>query len=283
VVGQEFDAEISTHLEQAHIILLLVSPYFIASNYCYELEMKRAMERHQAGEAIVIPVILEYCDWHPLPFGKLLATPTDGKPISKFPNRHEALAEVAKSIRTAIESLKLSTSAATIQSNKPSEKSTVPQQPKSSNRTDIRSSNLRLKKTFEDYDKDQFLQEAFQYISLYFDNSLQELQARNTHIKTNFRPIDANSFEATIYADGKQRSRCGIRMDKGRFSSIVYTNGGISPNIYGQMLSVIDDGYSLFLDSKTNQFHRQDPNKQLSFEGGAELFWTFLIDPLQNE
>ncbi|MDQ3817128.1 MAG: DUF4113 domain-containing protein [Acidobacteriota bacterium] len=97
--GKEFDSEISGHLESAQIILLLVSPYFIASDYCYDIEMKRAMERHTCGEARVIPVILHPCDWQGLPFGKLTATPKDGKAISKFPNLHDAFLEVTLAIK----------------------------------------------------------------------------------------------------------------------------------------------------------------------------------------
>ena len=62
VAGDEFDGQISEHLENADIILLLVSPYFLASNYCYDVEMKRAMERHEQGTARVIPVITDPCD-----------------------------------------------------------------------------------------------------------------------------------------------------------------------------------------------------------------------------
>jgi hypothetical protein len=105
VAGSEVHNQISEHLEHADVILLLVSPYFIASDYCYDLEMSRAMERHEHGEAQVIPVILHPCDWRRLPFGKLLATPTDGKPISKFPNQHDAFLEVTKAIHAATEEL----------------------------------------------------------------------------------------------------------------------------------------------------------------------------------
>ena len=103
--GKEFDNEISQYLQEADIILLLISSYFIDSDYCYEFEMKRAMERHKTGEARVIPVILHPCDWHGLPFGKLLVTPTDGKPISKFPNKHDGFLEVTRAIRKAVEEL----------------------------------------------------------------------------------------------------------------------------------------------------------------------------------
>lgn len=99
--GKEFDHQISQYLEAADIILLLVSPYFIASDYCYDVELKRALEKHDAGEATVIPVILHPSDWRPLPFGKLLATPTDGKPVSKFASMHDAFLEVSTAIREA--------------------------------------------------------------------------------------------------------------------------------------------------------------------------------------
>jgi hypothetical protein len=76
--GNEFDHSISEHLKSADIVLLLISPYFIASDYCFEVEMKGALERHENKQATVIPVILHPCDWHDMPFGKLIASPTDG-------------------------------------------------------------------------------------------------------------------------------------------------------------------------------------------------------------
>ncbi len=82
-------------------MLLLVSASFLASNYCYEIEMKRAIARHEAGEARVIPVILRACDWKNAPFAKLQALPTDARAITSWPNRDEAFAEVAHGIREA--------------------------------------------------------------------------------------------------------------------------------------------------------------------------------------
>src|SRR5437868_6409053 len=55
--GTEWEEEINKHLNTAQIVLLLVSPDFMASEYCYSKEMKRAMERHERGEARVIPVL----------------------------------------------------------------------------------------------------------------------------------------------------------------------------------------------------------------------------------
>jgi TIR domain len=80
--GQELNPEIDKHLNSAEIILLLISSDFIDSEYCWGVEVKRAMERHEKGEARVIPIILRECTWHIAPFGKLLALPADGKAIT---------------------------------------------------------------------------------------------------------------------------------------------------------------------------------------------------------
>jgi hypothetical protein len=103
--GREWAGEIDTHLNTADVILLLISSDFLASDYCYDVEMKRAMERHEAGEARVIPVILRPVDWKGAPFGKLQALPTDAKPVTEWPNRDGAFLNVAQGIRAAVEEL----------------------------------------------------------------------------------------------------------------------------------------------------------------------------------
>jgi len=104
--GEEWKGEIDAHLATARIILLLVSADFLASDYCYDIEMKRALERHEAREARVIPVILRAVDnWQDAPFGKLQALPTDGKAVTSWPNQDEAFADVARGIRVALNEL----------------------------------------------------------------------------------------------------------------------------------------------------------------------------------
>src|SRR5579871_1216010 len=97
--GTEWADQIDEHLNSAQIILLLISADFLASDYCYDKEMTRAMERHEAGAARVIPIILRPCDWHGAPFGKLQALPKDAKPITDWSNRDAAFLDVAQGIR----------------------------------------------------------------------------------------------------------------------------------------------------------------------------------------
>ena len=79
--GAEWVHEIEAHLNSAHIILLLVSPDLMASDYCYSIEMKLAMERHAAKTARVIPIILRPTDWKKAPFSKLQVLPSNHRPI----------------------------------------------------------------------------------------------------------------------------------------------------------------------------------------------------------
>ncbi|HEX7736089.1 MAG TPA: trypsin-like peptidase domain-containing protein [Ktedonobacteraceae bacterium] len=101
--GREFGPAIKKQLNSADIILLLISPSFMGSDYCYDEEMMRAMERHEAGNARVIPVILRTVDWHKAPFGGLLAVPRDGKAVTEWTNKDLAFFDVAKNIRTLVE------------------------------------------------------------------------------------------------------------------------------------------------------------------------------------
>lgn len=90
--SDDWKHQIDSHLATADIILLLVSSDFIASDYCHEVEMRRAIERHEAGEARIIPVFLRQCDWQNAPFARYQALPTDAKPVlsSHWSSRDEA-------------------------------------------------------------------------------------------------------------------------------------------------------------------------------------------------
>jgi hypothetical protein len=103
--GTEWEGQIDGHLNSSHIILLLISTNFLASRYCYDVEMTRALERHAAGEARVVPIIIRQCDWHTAPFGKLQALPKDAKPVPDWKNHDAAFTDVARGIRAVVAEL----------------------------------------------------------------------------------------------------------------------------------------------------------------------------------
>lgn len=273
--GIDINQSISGELESSKIILLLVSANFLASDYCYEKEMKRALEKHENGTAVVIPVILHPCDWHPAPFGHLRATPTDGKPISMYANQHEAFAIVAKDVRSAVGALKASENSSVI----------VVDEVLVEMRTAgaARTSNLRIKRKFDDHERDEFLENGYEYIARFFDGSLNELSARNSQIKTRFKRQDQTSFTASIYDEGKRAAQCSIWYGTGIFGSpgIAYSHSdNASRNGYNELFSVVDDGYSLQLKPLGMRMSG-NPIGALSQQGAAEYFWDMFIQPLQ--
>jgi nucleotide-binding universal stress UspA family protein len=106
VPGSEWEQEILSNLESADLIILMISAYFMKSDYCWSKEMTRAVERHDRNSARVIPVIVSHADWQKAPFGKLQALPKDGKPISSWHDQSEGWNNVAKGIRIAAELLR---------------------------------------------------------------------------------------------------------------------------------------------------------------------------------
>lgn len=106
--GSEWDKEIDDHVNTASIILLLISADFLNSDYCYDKEMGRALQRHETGEARVIPIILRHVDWKGALFAKLQALPIDGISIDnkRWKNRDEAFENVTRGIRAAVEAIR---------------------------------------------------------------------------------------------------------------------------------------------------------------------------------
>jgi uncharacterized membrane protein HdeD (DUF308 family) len=103
--GWEWEEAIDKNLRSADIIFLLITPDFMGSDYVFEKEIDRAIERHERGETRVIPIIVRPADWQWAPLDRLQALPKDAKPITTWPNRDEAWLDVVKGIRRAIEEL----------------------------------------------------------------------------------------------------------------------------------------------------------------------------------
>jgi len=119
--GKEWEKEIDARLEDADLILLLVSADFLASRYCWAREMKRAIERADAGETIVIPVLLRSCDWQAAPFAKLQLLPENAKPVTLWRPRDRGWANVVAGIRKRVESAPSVTTSAKSTSNRRSD------------------------------------------------------------------------------------------------------------------------------------------------------------------
>lgn len=104
--GANFEEEHSKYLEHAQLLLLLVSPDFLASDFCWGKEMMRALEQHQRGKATVIPIILRPVYWQEAPFAHLQALPRSTQPISTSIDFDAAWLSIVHEIKRTIEAVK---------------------------------------------------------------------------------------------------------------------------------------------------------------------------------
>lgn len=274
--GEDFAAVIDEHIESDEVILLLVSADFLDSDYCYEIEMRRAMERHDAGEAIIIPVILRACDWKRTPFGKLNAVPQDGRPVTRWPDRDEALLQVANAVRDAADRWGLA--------SPKSRRTAAPHAAAPRTPASQRSSNLALAKSFTERDMDRFKRESFDYMARFFESSLEELARRNDGVEADFRRVDADRFAATIYKGGEAAARCSVFVGDGVVGrGIAYSSSERFGGGFNELLTVESDDQALYLRSLgMSAVASGGRQARLSQEGAAELYWQMLVEPLQS-
>jgi hypothetical protein len=278
LAGDDLGNEVDQNLTESNLVLLLVSPDFLASDYCYSQEMQKALKMKSEGVAKVIPIILEHCDWKNTPLKDLLACPQDGKPVSDYPNPNKAFNEITTEIRRVIAEILVKQNKTT----KPRLKDNVVTSESKSKPVvvdNIRSGNLRIKKIFTDYEKDTFKKDAFEYIAKYFNNSLEELKGRNPDINYKI-DIESNRFYATIYRSGNEIASCLIvnRVESNFLGGITYSHDK-NANSINSSLNVEDDGYSLFLIPVLSMTGNKE---KLSKKGASEYYWSMLIERLQR-
>ena len=283
LAGDKLDQGISEQLEKADVILFLASPDSLNSEYCYEIEMKRALQRQDEGMAKVVAIILEDCDWKNTPLSKFIVLPKDGRPVVKHPNHNEAFLQITQELRKLLGSMHLKPAASTMADQATQMAGKIAP-------TNPRSGNLSIKKEFRDRDRGKFLNESFIYIRNYFEESLAELEARHPEIDVEFRELDADRFTAKIYREGKEASSCSVLRSEGGMAGkwgIAYQTGtAASRNTMNGALSVGDDGQALGFDGRMfDHFAGMGAGNHdgglLSQQGAAECLWERLVQPLQ--
>src|SRR5688572_15795224 len=155
LVGGVLDREITKNLDNSDIFLPIVSPDFLASNYCYEKEMTRAIERHEAGDMRIVPIIAEPCEWLQTPLKKFKAAPKDGTAISDWTNPNTAYLNIAGELRRLVENIENNAG------------QNVSERAGSS----TGSRKYKVKKDFDEVDKSEFRDKAFEVFCTYFEGA----------------------------------------------------------------------------------------------------------------
>jgi len=100
--GDNWNKEIVRHLYEANVIVLMLTADFFKSNFIYGVELARAIQRHESGEALIIGIIVSDCMWEETPLSKIQMLPKDGLPIDRHPHRNEVWKTVANKIKETI-------------------------------------------------------------------------------------------------------------------------------------------------------------------------------------
>lgn len=268
LAGDVLEDEISRELEAADLFLLMVSPDFIASDYCVEREMQRALERHDADEARVVPIIVEPCDWATMPqLRQLKAVPRDGVAISEWANANNAYLNVVQEIRRIVDA---SGSAAPEPADeKPSP--TLSQQgiPR-----------YRVKRDFDEIDRSEYRDAAFATIKDYFRRAIDEISSVDG-LRGRFVDKGANSFGSTVVNHGRQQGTAHITVHSHNagfaLGDIYYSfNENAGSNTANGGFHVSSDEYEQFL-VMTMSILGNGPDR-LGPEQAAEYLWNEFIE-----
>jgi hypothetical protein len=265
--GGRIDAEIEEQLNAASIYVAALSPDFIASTYCYDVELQRALAREEQGELTIVPVIFEPCDWLATPLGKFKAVPEDGKPISEYSNENVALLSVTSELRRLIERDRAKSSGG----KGPVTISTLSAQ--------AGQSRYRIKRDFDKLDKRDFVDRAFAEIRRFFQASVAEI---NTvpEIEAEFVDRGTDRFACTIVNRGLGRAFETLHVRRsGGFGDIDIAYGERpADNTSNGGFYVKSDDYEMYLSSTfLHVFGGADDRKRLSPSEAARLLWDDLL------
>ncbi|MEE4538277.1 MAG: toll/interleukin-1 receptor domain-containing protein [Erythrobacter sp.] len=268
LAGDELDAEIAEQLESCELFLLLVSPDFLASNYCVETEMNRALERHDARQARVVPIIIEPCDWASSRLRALKALPRDGKPISEWTNKNTAYLDVIQELRRILthEPPANSSRAAEETEDEDSERP----------RTERR---YRIRREFDDIDKAEYRERSYAAIKSYFQSAIQELDSVEG-LRGRFTDYSDTSFGCVIVNRGLGLGTAHLTVHRGRgthsFGDIYYSfSEDAADNTANGWFNIEADEYELHLKASMGLAHDE---RSMTPETAAETLWAEVLE-----
>ncbi|MEE2921483.1 MAG: toll/interleukin-1 receptor domain-containing protein [Pseudomonadota bacterium] len=273
-VGDPLDEEISRNLADSEIFIAVVSPDFIASDYCYERELATALELHKAGRIRVVSVIVEPCEWQQSPLGGFLVAPKDGKSIAEWENENAALLNATSEIRRIAEAFSSRQPATSSEKSLPTLSSQDPAPAR----------KYIAKRSFDRVDKYKFRDEGFRELREYFERSVEEIN-RTDGLSAKFRNMDAFSFTCTVLneAFGRGVAHVTVRVGADGTHSVgdiswSHDENADASTSHGWAAIDCDDYTQFFEANFMNHFGSSDDDTKLSAEQLASRLWDDLIE-----
>lgn len=270
LAGGNLNQEIIKSLNASSVFIALVSPDYLASNYCYEKEFQHALKLADEGKMRIVPIILEPCDWLSSPFKDFMALPKDGQPISGWTNQNNAYLDVVTRLRQVLTSPVVTEAVAG----------------GASGGVALPSRRPRIKQDFDSIQKSEFADAAYQTIKEYFRASCVELNQVGDTLRAKFEEMDPTAFTCTVVNRGKRsggEADITVRNTKGRrggFGDInyVYQRYYTDNNTSNGSIRVDNDDYSMFLTMDAFSYsHGGERDKKLTPERTAELLWNNFV------
>ena len=267
--GGRIDDQIGRALKDAKVFIALLSPYYIASKYCYEQEFQTALERERAGSIVIVPVVVQPCDWHNTPFAVFKALPTDGKPISDWSNVNTAFLNVIQGLRRMLAGNVLETG---------KESSSI-------TRSGTPSRNYKVKTDFDSIHKMEFVDKTFREVEEHIRQSLIEVTAldnikampgANTDSTFEYLLVNRNKIntEAQLTLTTEQGSSGFSVLRSGNFQ-LSYSIGEI--NRQGQLKSFSvawDDFHLYWVDGPMAAFYGRSRTVELSSKEISDIIFN---------
>lgn len=277
LAGDQLDEKIFTELSSSELFLAIVSPDFVASEYCYDKEFKKAQELHDSDQIRIVPVIVEECEWRQSPIGNFLAVPKDGKAIAIWDNENVAFLDAVTQIRKVAEEF-----AATKQSSAPeSHMSVVSAKPEDDSPLKTK---YRVKRDFDKVDRYKFREQSFQEIQQFFERSIAEIKLVEG-VDARFRKLDNFGFSCTVINEtfGRGVAHLTVRMGSdggGGMGDIFWAQQENSPdNTSNGWASISNSEYEQFFEVHAFSFGSFGADReQVSSTELAKLLWDDLLE-----
>jgi hypothetical protein len=269
LAGDNVDGEIADRLETSGLFLLLVTPDFLNSDYCVEKEMARAMERQAIGDARVIAIIVEPCDWQSTILRSIKVVPQDGRAVSEWTNSNSAYLNVVQEIRRAIE--------ADQRQAQPTRGGSAPGPAADPQR------RYRAKRDFDDIDRSEFRESGFDQMRDYFRSAVAELDSLDD-FRARFSELSPTSFGCTIVNRARDRGTAHLTVHMGRggrsgLGDVYWSFTENAPEGGAQgWLSIGHDEFELHFKSSGFHMGRSEHRSRMTPIEAAQMLWDDLLE-----
>ncbi len=261
LAGGSLNEDINSKLNKADLFIAIVSPDYLNSAYCYDIEFQKALGRFAEGQLKIVPVIAQPCDWKSSPFGKFKAIPKDGKPISEWTNENNAFLNIIDELRKLVTEDPKTTTAAT--ANKPQ-------------------TLYKVKRDFDPVDHLNFRDASFDTIHEYFTGAIDEINGVN-EIKARFVSNTPKQQFTCVITNRAKISTTGYisigiqQSDHFGRNGITYAlSERLNQNIYGNNFTISNNDYELFW-SKHDLMSNIQNKQKLKAKEIAKLLWEEFI------